>query len=227
MAYSLDGLARLLGADFWQAERAVRDGLLPPADLSRRRWSERAARELLPLAEQVRVLTGTVLADVGAWRASDFLRDKFGIPVTAGGVEELAARGVIDLAPQDRRYRGNQLYSGASLEALDDRQAVADAEAHRDRNAADAAAYMGIREADFKLLVKVGFIKPSRHVNGQWARFPLYSCAVLDAFLLRDDIDWDAVRATPRGRRTPLYALCEPELIMLTLANLGDGPVRW
>jgi hypothetical protein len=158
--------------------------------------------------------------DVGAWRASDYLAARFGIPVTAGGVEELAARGLVGRA---KVYRGCQLYDGGSLEALTDRQVVADAEQRRDRNAADSAAYMTIRQTDFRLLVRVRFLRPCRWVKGTWVRFALYSCADLDRFLARTDIDWPAVRATPRNRRTPLYALCEPELIMLTLAGL-PGP---
>ena len=146
--------------------------------------------------------------DLGAWRASDVLAGRCGIPVTAAGVEQLAARGLIRPAG---KYRGCQLYSGQDLAA------VAEAQARRDRTAAEAAAYMDIRETDFRLLVKVGLIRPARHVNGQWARFPLYSCAALDDFLARPDIDWAAVRATPPGRRSPLYRLCEPELVLMAL----------
>lgn len=52
------------------------------------------------------------------------------------------------------------------------------------------------------------------------ARFALYSRATLDAFLARTDIDWAAVRATPRNRRSPLHKLAEPELVLETLAKL-------
>jgi hypothetical protein len=151
--------------------------------------------------------------DLGAWRASDVLAERCGIPVTAAGVEELAARGLIRAG---KKYRGCQLYSGEDLAAVDP-AAVADAQARRDRTAAEAAAYMAIREADFRLLAKVRLIRPARHVDGQWARFPLYACAALDEFLARPDIDWTAVRATPRGRRSPLYRLCEPELVLMAL----------
>jgi hypothetical protein len=216
MAYTLGGLAKLLGLDMWMAERAFRDHMLPEPDLASGRWSARLVRDLVPKAKTIREWAGST-PDVGAWRASDFLADKFGIPVTAGGVEELAARGVIAVAGE---YKGCTLYSGDDLTRLSDRQAVADAEARKDRNAADSARYMRIRPADFKLLAKCGFIKPARLIDGRWVRFPVYSCAALDAFMAGSGIDWAAVRATPRGKRTPVYVFCEPELIMLTLASL-------
>ena len=147
--------------------------------------------------------------DLGAWRASDVLAERCGITVTPAGVEELAARGLIRPA---KKYRGCQLYSGEDLAAIDP-DAVADAQARRDRT----AAYMAIREHDFRRLAKVALIRPARHVNGQWARFPVYACAALDDFLARTDIDWAAVRATPPGRRSPLYLLCEPELVLMAL----------
>lgn len=151
--------------------------------------------------------------DLGAWRASDILAERCGIRVTAAGVEELAARGLVRAAG---KCRGCQLYSGEDLASVDP-AAVADAEARRDRTAAEAAAYMAIREADFRLLARVGLIRPARHVNGKWVRFPVYACAALDDFLARPDIDWPAVRATPPGRRSPLYCLCEPELVLMAL----------
>jgi hypothetical protein len=63
--------------------------------------------------------------DVGAWRASDVLAERCGITVTAAGVEELAARGLIRAA---RKLRGVQLYSGEDLAAVDP-AAVAGAQA--------------------------------------------------------------------------------------------------
>jgi hypothetical protein len=218
VSVSLPQLASRLGLELWQAERAVRDGLLPQPDRARRRWSEAAALQLETIAEAIRDAAGRV-PDLGAWRAADYLRDKLGVPMTAGGVEELAARG--QLRPTEV-YKGCQLYSGTDLEAFTDKAAAEVAEAGRDRTAEQAAAYMRIREADFRLLARFGFFTPARHVNGQWARFPLYACAELDRFLARPDIDWDAVRATPRNKRTPLYYLAEPELVMATLAGLGD-----
>jgi hypothetical protein len=138
--------------------------------------------------------TSAAPADLGAWRASEILAERCGITVTAAGVEELAARGLIRPA---KKYRGCQLYSGQDLAAVD-AAAVAEAQARRDRTAAEAAAYMAIRESDFRLLAKVRLIRPARHVNGQWARFPVYACSALDDFLARPDIDWPAVRATPK-----------------------------
>jgi hypothetical protein len=218
VSYSLAALAALLGIEPWQAEQAVRDDLLPGPDCARRRWSEKLAAVVLPMAESIRAAAGDV-PDCGAWRASDYLGEKFGMKMTAGGVEELAARGLIRTAGE---YKGYQMYSGSDLARFGDAGAAAAAEAARDRNGDDAAAYMGIRPADFKRLAKCGFIKPARHVYGKWGPAALYSAAALDEFLARDDIDWAAVRATPAGRRSPLYDLCEPELTMLALASLGQ-----
>ena len=54
----------------------------------------------------------------------------------------------------------------------------------------------------------------------------VYAVDALDAFLARKDIDWPTVRATPRNKRTPLYYLAEPELVMATLAGLGQRKGR-
>ena len=222
MTVSLPQLARRLGLEQWQAERAVRDGLLPQPDRARRHWSEAAAAQLEQAAEAIRAAAGRV-PDVGAWRAADYLKNKLGVGITAGGVERLAALGLLGLA---ETYKGCQLYSGADLEAFTDADAAASAEVTRDRNARQAAAYMRIREADFRLLARFGFITPARWVDGQWARFPVYAAGALDAFLAREDIDWPAVRATPPNKRTPLYYLAEPELVMAALAGLGERKGR-
>jgi hypothetical protein len=48
---------------------------------------------------------------------------------------------------------------------------------------------------------------------------------MLDGFAARPGIDWAAVRATPRNRRTPLYELAEPGLAWVALGG-SHPPVR-
>jgi hypothetical protein len=218
---SLPQLARRLDLGQWQVERAIRDGLLPEPDRARRCYSVAAAAALEADAGTIRAGVSHV-PDMGAWKAAKYLAAKLGVTVTPGGIETLAAWSILRVTGN---YKGFLLYDGGLLGALGSAAMARAAEAARDLPAKDAAAYMGIRESDFRLLARFGFIKAARWVDGQWARFALYAPAELDRFLARDDIDWAAVRATKRNKRSPLYYLAEPELVLEALA--GTRGVPW
>lgn len=160
------------------------------------------------------------MSGVGAWLAASQLSDRLGIPVTTGGIEELAARGLVSVVKVHRKY-GPQ-YSDDDLAAVTREQAEA-AEAGRLLNRYEAAKRLGIRQRDFDLLVTAGVIVPDKRKRGHWQGWVLlFYPATLDAFAARPDVDMDAARAVKRGR-SPLAGLAEPGLAWLALGGDPAG----
>jgi hypothetical protein len=154
------------------------------------------------------------------------LAGRLGIPVTPRGIEELAGRGLLPVAGE---FKGWTLYCTETLATLTAADAAAAEAAVAERtplNRIEAARRLRIRQADFDLLVKAGLIIPDEGHWGKWGWIRLYLPATLDAFAARPDIDWAAVRATPRGRRSPLHVLAEPELILQALGGPPPPKVR-
>lgn len=61
----------------------------------------------------------------------------------------------------------------------------------------------------FDIAVEAGWVTPKRHHHKEVGRYrsvavPLYRTGDVEALLERPDIDWEQVRACPRGRRSPL-----------------------
>lgn len=193
-----------LGLSQWQVERALADGLIPPPDRGTR-WSAPLVEDAAARAEAIKTAVGTV-PDMGASRAADYLAERFAMPVPADAVPELAAMGLL---PVVGTYKGRPLYCGRALEALTDRDAVEQAVRNgRLLTRADATATLGIRDSDFDHLVRAGLLKPRSYGSGQFhSRVPLFRAGDLRALAARGDIDWAAVRATPKGRQSPLAKL--------------------
>jgi hypothetical protein len=151
--------------------------------------------------------------DLGAVRAAEVLTARLGIPVSSDGVAELARRGLI---PVTGHYKGFPLHDGHTLETFTDSGAAAEAtRAGQLRTADEAARYLRIRRADLDHLTRAGLLTPARWGHGPFDRrstcsVPLYRTADLDRITALPGIDWDEVRATPRGHRSPLARLPEP-----------------
>jgi adenosylmethionine-8-amino-7-oxononanoate aminotransferase len=134
--------------------------------------------------------------------------------VSADAVRELGALGVLTVADT---YKGEPVFCGLSVETFAqsaDRELLARAERDGKTMTADrAAAYMKIRRADFDHLRRAGLVAASRWTrSGYRSRSYGADCALfrrgdLDALLDRPEYDWAAVRATPKGQRSPLAAL--------------------
>lgn len=75
-----------------------------------------------------------------------------------------------------------------------------------------SAARLSIRRSDWDHIVRAGWVHPAQWVSVQFGTskagavdVPLYRTADVDAVpAAHPEIDWDAVRATPKGRRSPL-----------------------
>jgi len=202
-------LAARLGLEVWQFSRARQAGLIPCPDRPRNRWSVQAADAALAHIEEIRQAAGSV-PDVGAVRAAEVLSARLGAVVTGDGVAELARRGLI---PVTGSFKGWPLYDGRALEAFTDLAAAVEATwAGHLRTADQSAAYLRIRRADLDHLARAGLLAPAGWGRGPFDRrdrfsVPLYRTGDLDGLAARAGIDWQAVRAVPPGRRSPLAAL--------------------
>jgi hypothetical protein len=147
---------------------------------------------------------------LGAVRAAGVLTARLGIPVSSDGVAELGRRGLI---PVTGHYKGFPLYDGHTLQAFTDSGAAAEAtRVGQLRTADQAARYLRIRRADLDNLARAGLLAPARWGHGPFDRrstcsVPLYRTADLDGLTALPGVDWDAVRATPKGHRSPLARL--------------------
>ncbi|WP_327332965.1 hypothetical protein [Streptomyces anulatus] len=195
-----------IGLPEWQFERALRLELIPAADAGGR-WSAAVFNEVLSRLDAVRTAVGTI-PDVGAARAEEHLADRFGITVNPGTAAELSRRGHL---PVRGDYRGHTLYCGLALEAFTDRRKVERASRAGQLHMRDEAArVLELRDSDFEHLVRSGLLTHSDTTVSSWHKgtvVRLYRQADLDLVLRSSRIDFDAVRATPKGHKSPLAAL--------------------
>jgi hypothetical protein len=205
-------LAGFLGLGRWQLDRALTDSLIPGPDTRSGKWSSVVAQEAAARLKDIRAVVGGI-PDLGAVRAAEVLAERLGIPVTSDGVAELARGGLIPVAGD---YKGFPLYDGRALETFADASAAAEAtRAGRLRTAIQAAGYLRTRRADLGHLIRAGLLTPAGWGHGPSGRrdtrsVPLYRTADLDDLediVTASGIDWDAVRATPKGRRSLLARL--------------------
>jgi hypothetical protein len=204
-------LAEFLGLERWQLDRALAGSLIPSPD-TRGKWPAAVAQEAAARLKDIRAAIGNI-PDLGAMRAAEILTRRLGTPVTSDAVAELGRRGLI---PVTGHYKGFALYDGRALEAFTDTSTAAEAaRAGRLRTADQAAAHLRIRRADLDHLICAGLLTPAGWGRGPFDRrgtrsVPLYRTADLDDLediVTARGIDWDTVRATPKGRRSPLASL--------------------
>ncbi|MFB7619269.1 hypothetical protein [Kitasatospora sp. NPDC056181] len=202
-------LQNALGIKAWQFERARRAGVIGPPDADDGRWSEELRLDVLGRWSEVEALGS--MPDVGARWAAEMLGQRFGMELEPSVLIELART---DTVPEVGEYKGHALYCGRTLQTFDDRAAVERAvEAGRLHTRAQAAGYLRCREADFEHLVRAGWVEPVTWVRSGWQRrrdypaVPLFRRGDLDVLLAHPGIDWEAVRATPKGRPSQLARL--------------------
>ncbi len=194
-----------LGLSQAQLARAVRMGLIPPADDATGRWPAAVFQATLARVEEIRAQVGE-LPDLGAVRAADVLQERLGVPVTPDAVIEL---GRARQLPVVGEHKGHLLYDGRALELFSDRAALE--RAKRDGRLLvreEVAEELRIRLSDADHLVRSGRLRPAAYTRSRWrAEIPLYRAGDVAALERAEDIDWEAVRTTPKGRRSPLAAL--------------------
>lgn len=201
-------LAGRLGLQWFQLERALADGLIPPMDTAQG-WLPATVDALAARAAEIRAATGS-LPDVGVNRAADELSRRFGVVVDWGAVLELSKMGIVPVVGE---YKDHDLYCGRALERLD--RAVLDRarEVGQLLLADQAAKYLKIRRTDFDHLIRAAVLTAATFVRSSWQRkrdtpeVPLYRRGDLDTLAADPGIDWAAVRATKPGQRSPLAGL--------------------
>ncbi|MGW4954559.1 hypothetical protein [Streptomyces parvulus] len=195
-----------LGLTEWEFERAQRIGAVPSPDVAGR-WSEDALTATAARMSEIREQIGT-MPDVGARRAEEHLSQRFGITVVPGTAAELSRRGHL---PVRDYYKGHALYCGVTLERFKDRRKVVRASAAGRLYMRDEAARaLNLRPTDFAHLVRAGLLAPATTVLSSVPPrvvVPLYRQADMDRAVRSRRVDWDAVRATPPGRPSPLAKL--------------------
>ncbi|THV40574.1 DUF6397 family protein [Glycomyces buryatensis] len=214
MAIAERDLARLgplqagdfLALERFQIDRAQALPWAAPVNYYPRQWNRETLTAMADRIGEVLAHVGTV-PDVGACKAGEYLTAKLGCEVSPEAVTELARQGLIDTAGD---YKDHLLYSGYSLESFDDAAAATRAgESGRELHGDEAAAVLGIRRADFDHLVRAERVVPVRTYQTRFGTaVALYRASDLTELETKHrDIDWAAVRATGKGRRSALAAL--------------------
>ncbi|MFJ9752530.1 hypothetical protein [Streptomyces chartreusis] len=191
----------------WQFDRALRLGLIPGPDAAGGRWSTAVLDDTLTRIDAIKQAVGT-MPDVGAVRAEEHLAGRFHMTVHPGTAAELARRGHLPVVGD---HKGHTLYCGLTLERFTDRRKVARASTAGQLHTRDAAArILQLRASDLDHLLRAGLLTHAHTARSGWNKrgiVLLYRQVDLDRVTRSRRIDWDAVRATPKGRRSPLAAL--------------------
>jgi hypothetical protein len=198
-----------IGLTGWEFARALDDGIIPHAGANGR-WPADVVDDARERITEIRNKIGDV-PDLGASRAAEVIADRLGTDVDPDTIVELARRGHLHPAGD---YKGHQLYSGRDIAAFRDRQVLdTAARTGRQHDRTAAAAYLNIRPADLEHLISSQWLTPITWVHSGWQRrrdvpaVPLFRTGDLDVLLAHPAIDWDEVRATPRGRPSSLAKL--------------------
>lgn len=211
-AYGPNQLADRLGLLLWQRDRAIAAGDIPAPDRADGKWSAAVVDELAARAAEIRVRAGTI-PDCGAHLAAEHLSCQLGVDITAAGVRHLRDTGRLEVVDS---YREHALYDGRVIEAWTDTAALVEAErlgreTERRQDVVDgpaAVAMLDARPVDLSHLVRAGLLRPARHARGRYGtRVPLYRIGDIEDLAASDRVDWVAVRATPKGRPSPLAKL--------------------
>lgn len=191
-------------------------GLVPDPDASSWQWS-RAAVEALD-ADEIRAALPSPPIPGGV--AANRIADALGTPNTAGekaNVTSFVVRRFIErelLTELSANPEGSLLHPAQVAEVCR-REDLADLVAADTPLGPDqAAARLGVRRADFDWMLRLDWIRPAESIEVRFGTsragavdVPLYTTQSVDALPARTNIDWEQLRAVPKGRRSPLAAL--------------------
>ncbi len=209
-SYGPRQLCDLLGLAEWQRIRARQSGVIPAPAAAGGRWSREQARALYPRQVAIRRHVG-YLPDLGETRAAEYLSERLGITVEPHALPELARQGRILVVDG---YKDRPLYCGRTLETWVGTDDVEVANIRGELLITDRVVdRLGVRHADVKQLVEHGWLRPVEWGRGLLtakkyaADVPLYRAGDITDLLRNEEIDWDAVRAVPKGGRSLLSKL--------------------
>ncbi len=213
-AYTAGQLALQIGWTERHLNEARRLRIVPEPDVYRPkstgpRWSADVARALIADRNGLR----NKLA-AGVLVASEFasvLAHRLDVPVSSDAVAELGRLGYLPVV-RDPAPGSVRLYSAWAARDFNDLDALAQAEFSGELHTTDGVATeLQVRRPDVDHLTRLGLLRPVKMAGNPRHRsagaVPLFRHGDLVALLEYDRIDWEAVRSTPRGRRSPLAKL--------------------
>lgn len=196
---------------------AVHAGIVPRPDASKWTWS-RAAVEAMDRDAVAAGLPGDPLS---GRQAADRIAEALGTPnvpgeptvVTAFVVRRFMAAGL--LTELSGNLDGSLVHPSQVAEVCTRADLVELVAANAPLGPDQAAARLGVRRTDWDHMVRLGWVTPAewREVQFGTSRagavdVPLYRAAEVDALpAAHPDVDWSALRAVGKGRRSPLAAL--------------------
>lgn len=208
--YNEDQLAQRLRLPITVIRSARHAGAIPaPTDDGR--WTRAQADDLKARVDEIEAAGGSPIS--GQW-ACRLLEQRLGLEpdtVKVFQILRLIDRGLL-----------HQLGSSPEAGTVVSRHLVADAAEHPDirRMLAEdtplgpdqSAERLGIRRADWDHVVRAGWAHPAQWIEVRFGtskagavQVPLYRTVDVDAVpAAHPEVDWDAVRATPKGRRSLL-----------------------
>jgi hypothetical protein len=220
LQYDAGQAAKRLKVSAAQFRWARHTGLIPDPDLPGRQWSRTAVETVDAAAVRAAMPTPPISGSAAANRIATAL----GTPntpgqkanVTAFVVRRLVDRGLLaDLSavPDGTLHHPGQVDQVCRHEDLAPLVA-ADTPLGPDQ----AAARLGVRRSDFDHLVRLGWIRSPQTIEVRFGTsragavaVPLYTTADVDTVVTaHPEIDWEQLRTTGKGRRSPLAALPTP-----------------
>jgi hypothetical protein len=193
-------------------------GLIPAPDVSSWQWS-RAAVEALD-ADAIRAAMPSPPISGGA--AADRIAEALGTPNVIGekaNVTSFVVRRFIDrklLTELSANPDGSLVHPGQVAETCRRQDLAELVAADTPLGPEQAAARLGVRRAEFDWMLRLKWIKPAESIEVRFGTsragavdVALYTTASVDALAARADVDWEQLRAVPKGRRSPLAALAK------------------
>lgn len=212
--YYEDQLAQRLKLPITVVRSARHAGAIPPPGADGC-WLRETVNELKARAGEIEEAAGGPM--LSGQQAGRILEDRLGLEpdtVKVFHILRLVDRGLL-----------HQLAASAEAGTVVAQQFVERAAAHPDirRFLAEdtplgpeqAAGRLGLRRADWDHVVRAGWAVPAQWIEVRFGTskagavaVPLYRTVDVDAVPVEHpEVDWDSVRSTPRGRRSPLAKL--------------------
>ncbi|MFJ5926532.1 hypothetical protein ACIQF6_28415 [Kitasatospora sp. NPDC092948] len=225
--YDEQQLARNLHVPITKLRWAVHTGLVPAPDTMTRTWP----RAVVDAIDRTTIEASLPGDPIGAWQAARLVAEALGLswppdepcPVKVFTVGRFVRLGLLfDLTAQreEWQFHPDQVAQVCVREDLAD---LVERESPLGPN--QAAERLGLRRSDWDHLVRLGWVRPTLVQPVRFGsskrgavRVPIFRAGDVDAVpQAHPEVDWEALRRTEKGRRSPLSAL-RPANVPATIA---------